>query len=202
MVAKMMEPTSSSRGASPDEHPTAEDVARYVDWRVSTDERRAIQAHLIECARCRDEMVSAQSAVAHMRRRNGLRWAIPLLAAAAIAVVVPMALRTPSDGTARLRSGRTAPASIRALAPVGDIRNAADSVRFEWTGGGVGASFILTVTDSAGNPVVERRTADTIVLLPREDLPEGPVTLLWFIDALFQDGQFAKVDVTRFRMQQ
>ena len=50
-----------------DHHLSAEDLAAYLDGRVAPGERTRLEAHLVRCQQCLNEMVEA---LAYLRRED------------------------------------------------------------------------------------------------------------------------------------
>jgi anti-sigma factor RsiW len=85
---------SASRGVAPDwlaqavageaEHPDDETIVAFVGGTLGGERRRAVDAHLRVCASCRREVAELREDV----QRDARRWIRPLLAIAAVIVIV------------------------------------------------------------------------------------------------------------------
>jgi anti-sigma factor ChrR (cupin superfamily) len=77
-----------------DEHPDLDDVLfRYADGTLDRQQRAEVDAHLEDCARCREDLADAVAAQRSVeRRRRPPAW---LIAAALAAIVVAAALLRP-----------------------------------------------------------------------------------------------------------
>lgn len=184
----------------PDWHPSVETVVRYLDDTMIPEDRNVLEHHLNECSRCRDELVDARGTLRKLRRRRYMTVATPVAAAASLVVLFQLASSDQSATSDEFRAGGLE-AVISAVEPVEGAVTTDDSVRFVWSASGPSsASFVLTVTDSAGNRLYEISTADTVAVVRQEEFSAAAGTFLWFVDALFEDGRSARTGINRFRL--
>jgi hypothetical protein len=176
-------------------------VAAYVDGRLAAVELARVEAHLAECAECRQEVV----AVRRLLRSRTRRWTWPAIAGLGIAATLLLVLSRSGDqggpGRPPLRGdgsdGRDAPVAI---APVPNTTIAPESIGFAWRGAGAAVSYRLTLTDERGDVVWSTQTPDTTVILP------GSVRLMhgrayyWYVDALLPDARSTTTGVKEFRV--
>src|SRR5689334_7111884 len=103
-------------GVIPTNHLSAADVAAFIDRAVSPGSRERIEAHLAECARCRDELVACARLNANApagRRWSAMYAATGVLAAGVIvAAVLRPTLERPHGEDNRERA---APPAVRQL---------------------------------------------------------------------------------------
>lgn len=183
-------------------HLTAEDVAAFLDRRLTPAELLGIQEHLAGCSQCRGEVAAVRRLVNDEPRRRSLPLPLSLAAAATIAFMLFTLARPGPDRAAdRLRTPASLPADasehITALRPAeGDTLSVARAV-LEWASIGGEPTYRLTVTDATGQPVWTRTTPDTSLMVPRAIL-ESRRTYFWYVDALRADGRAASTGVRRF----
>ncbi len=200
MNTESMDPNTFDAG--PNDHPSAGEMAAYVDGVVTVGERQRLEAHLSRCAFCREDLAAVRDAVRSKPSR--LRW----VAGAAAAAVVALLLLTPAmldDGTApRLRGPDPAdPAatgnSIEVVAPAGAAAPPAADLRFVWRPAGPDAQYRLTITTAAGDAVTTVTTADTVVT-SLDDAELAPDTeYYWWVEALRADRETAETGLRSFR---
>jgi len=178
-------------------HPGEGVIAAYVDRRLGTEERRAVESHLAECDACRAEVVEVARLV-RGRRRPWILATAGLGVAAAAVLIITLVPRggMPPDGPL-LRSGSDGAAIIVAISPTDSLPLLPDSVRFVWRAAGMGASYRITVMDVRGDVVWAGNTADTAVTAGAS-LPRG-TAYFWYVDALLPDGRTATTGVRTFR---
>lgn len=201
MNSEDMDPIARDAGSN--DHPSAGELAGYVDGDVTDEERRRVEAHLSRCAPCRDDLVVVREAVRSKPSR--LRWVAGAAAAAAIALL----LLTPAmldDGTAPTLRGPDsadpapgAMSAIEVVAPAEATATPAAELRFVWRPAGPGAQYRLTITTAAGDAVATVTTADTVVA-SLEDAELAPDTeYYWWVEALRADRETAETGLRSFR---
>lgn len=175
------------------------EVAAYLDHVLPPGERDRIEAHLADCAECRQEVIEVSRLRRTRARRS--RWMIvgPAVAAAAVAVlVIARPADTPAPGPV-LRDGGERPGLMVALVtPAETAAVEGRSLTFTWRSAGAGVSYRLTLTDERGDVVWSVSLSDTI------GRPPGHVRLRpghrysWYVDALLPDGRSVTSDVRQF----
>ena len=192
------------------EHASSERFAAYLDGKLDTAEREGFQSHLTECVECRAEVAELTDLLsAHSRRR---RWTIATPAAAAAAVAALLLLAGPlsreageDSGTLRRPAATTQREAVRAIVtvtPAPDATIEQTDLVFTWRSLGEGTLYRLTVTDEGGDPLWIGETYDRTSLLPSRVVLERGAIYLWYVDALFPDGETATGGVKRFRTTQ
>jgi anti-sigma factor RsiW len=179
-------------------HLSIEELAAYLDGRLSDPARARLDRHLAACDGCRDEWVATTRLVSRPVRR--LR---PVFVAAAAAVVALLVLpgllqRTPRSDVQQERAGVAADALV-ALAPADSVLIAPDTARFVWSGSGAGASYRLTLTDSTGAVLWSAETLDT-TLRPSDPALLRPGLYFWYVDARLADGRSRTTGAHQFHI--
>lgn len=185
-------------------HPSAEDMAAYVDGRIVGPDRERVEAHAAACPECRREIAEVTAMLARTRRRKSWQILAPAAAAAVIALLVlgPHAVKTGPDSLPRFRgpdSGAGAgPAEIHVASPPDEGVVGSDGLRFVWRSGAPGTSYQLTLTDVEGDVIWTVGTTDTVAALPDTMELKPASTYHWYVDALLEHGRFATSGVHSF----
>jgi anti-sigma factor RsiW len=179
-------------------------IAAYAESRVAAAERGPVEGHLADCAECRREVIVASRALRRERRRARWLAGAPLMAAAAVLLVVVWGRRSPAIESAdpRLRpvSGSEGVARIEAWSPPADAPVAPDSLRFVWGADGPDALYRLTVADVAGTVVWSLQTGDTTALMPGSVRLQPGGRYLWYVDVQLVSGERATTGVRALRI--
>jgi hypothetical protein len=181
-------------------------LAAYLDRALSATARAAADAHLTECAACRDDLVALAALARSTRRPKALRVGGPIVAIAAAVVLLvlgPWRARHESTGVdgERLRETTAVTgARLRAIAPVDGVLLQPDSVRFTWQREAGDAGYHLTLTDEGGSVQWALDTSDTTVALPDSVRLQRGRTFYWYVDALSADGRTRATGLQRFRV--
>lgn len=176
------------------------EMAAYLDRRLSGTDRELAEAHLADCAECREEL--AQSYLLLKRLRRPRRLAIGGLVAA-IAATLLLILRpgimpwaSPADDF-QLR-GDGDGAAIVAYGPIGETQ--ASPVQFVWGAESTAISYRLTLTSTDGTTIWSRSAADTTVALPDSIALLAGERYRWVVDALLEDGATRSTGLREFRV--
>lgn len=185
-----------------DTHLAAEDVAAFLDRRLTTAERVGVEEHLADCSQCRGEVAAVRRLVNEKPTRRSFALPVGLAAAAAIVFMLFTVARPDSDrAAARLRTTPSLPADvserITSVRPADGDSLPAERAVLEWASTGNEPTYRLTVTDATGQLVWTRTTPDTTLTVPRA-LLEAHRTYFWYVDALRADGRAASTGVRRF----
>jgi hypothetical protein len=184
-------------------HPSNEQVAAFLDGRLTTNERAQVLTHFVTCPECRREMTVANKLLGARRdvRRGPLIGLATILAAAlAFVVVRPISHDAARPGPAVRSSDQPSQpdriAGLTILAPANEA--VVDSTAaFQWRSGGPDATYRVTVQDRSGAVVWDTTLADTALALPRRVvLAKGQY--FWSLDAQLADGGSAKAGAHRF----
>jgi hypothetical protein len=190
-------------------HPSAGDVSAYLEGTLSQTVRMQLQAHLAECAECREEMVELSRMLRMQpQQRPVVRWAVGLGIAATLALMVgrlPGGPGTTPSGTpsAPLERGLSTEedGQISVWSPTAGASLRRDSLVLAWSpAGGSDVRYRTTVSDSSGRVLWTASTPDTILRVPPSLFLPGGRTYYWYTDALLSDGRSLTTGVQEFRM--
>jgi anti-sigma factor RsiW len=184
------------------DHPSSEEIADYLNGRLSSELRSTLESHLAECRTCRQQVVSARRLLDTYRLRRPFLWAAPALAAAVLALVL-FAPRKPWDApdeeVLRGRQPGTADVTpqIGIVAPRDGDSVSVGAVRFVWRSQAGQPLYRVTVTEGAG-AVWSTSTTDTSAAVPDSVLLDRSRTYRWYVDAAGADGRSLTSGVQRF----
>lgn len=171
------------------------EVAAYLDHVLPPGERDRVEAHLADCAECRQEVIEV-SRLRHTRSRRS-RWLMvgPAVAAAAIAVLV---IARPADTPPRgpvLRDGERPALRVALVTPAETAAVEGRSLTFTWRSAGAGVSYRLTLADERGDVVWSVTSSDTTGRPPGDVRLRPGHRYSWYVDALLPDGRSVTSDV-------
>ena len=186
------------------EHPTAEEIAAYLSGSLAPAYRAALEAHLADCAECRQQVTSARRVLRTHRKPSAVKWRVPLAAAATVALV--LLARSPGSvgpGEEPLRSdsgvgGLEAALTIPIVYPLEASTVSPDSIVFVWRAQNGNPLYRLSLTDAGGRQVWGGETTDTSLALPVQVRLAPGQTYYWTVDALTGDGQSLTTRSKRF----
>ena len=189
--------------SSDTQHPSNEQVAAFLDGRLTTDERAQVLTHFAACPECRREMTVANKLLGARRdvRRGPVIGLATILAAALAFMVVRPISHDPAAPGAAVRSSDqlSQPDRIAELTVVAPANQAVvdSTIVFRWRSGGPDATYRVTVQDRSGAVVWDTTLADTALALPRRVvLAKGQY--FWSLDAQLADGGSAKAGAHQF----
>jgi hypothetical protein len=182
-------------------HLTAEDVAAFLDRRMTAGERDVAETHLADCRVCRDEVKAVHRLVRGQAKRRPLILGSTGLAAAAAIAFLMFTIARPgrelSDNRVRAVPDES-PARISAVQPAdGDTVPPGKPV-LVWSSITGEPTYRFTLTDASGQPLWTSTTADTSLTLPPQVVLQSRRTYFWYVDALRADGRAASTGVRRF----
>ena len=193
--------TDPRNGDPVSEHPASEEIAAYLSDALPPSDRAELEAHLADCRSCRHEVTAARRLLRVPAAPNRLRWAVPALAAAALAgiVVVSSSPDMPfgQGEVVRGEQGAEAPA-IRALSPATGETVGREAVVFVWEHQTGNPLYRLTLTDGSARVVWTMETSDTTLTLPADVSLAPGRTYFWLVDALGADGRSLTTGNQRF----
>lgn len=184
-----------------------EDVAAYLDGRLSGEELERVESVLAGSAEARAELVEASRLVATIPERQAQpkrQWVlVSAVAAAAVLALVMIPSLSQKPAIQQVATERRAAvdggARIRTVAPEdGEVVGSA-GVRFTWDAVPA-ATYQLTVTDAQGRTVWQAATTDTTLVLPGIAKLSGPASYYWNVDALASDGSSMTTGVREFKV--
>jgi Putative zinc-finger len=183
----------------PPPHLESGEVAAYLDRALAPADRARLEAHLVDCADCRSEMV----AVARLlkARHQARRWYGPVgIAAAAAALLLFLWLRpaAPPVGSPEYRE----PAVTTTISPavVGPRGVVTVAHEFVWTAVPHADRYRLVLFDDTGRVVWETQTSDTSVLLPDSIELHEAATYLWKVQAQTGWNRWVDSDLVEFSL--
>jgi anti-sigma factor RsiW len=185
------------------EHPASEEVAAYLSGTLQESERSSLEAHLVQCQACRQEVTAARTLLHRQNTRKRLFW-VPLAMAAVVGGVLLYSPAAPSNAAESLRgdtaAGTAAEVQLRvaALSPREGDRVAPDELEFRWASEGAAARYRVTLRDAGGRPLWNRETTDTSAMLDSSVVLLPGSTYFWYVDALRLDGQSLTSGTVRF----
>ena len=175
----------------PGNHLQSGEVASYLDRGLPPTERERVEAHLVDCAECRREVIE----VSRLRHTpaSRRRWLVFAPAAAAAAILIAVLARpadTPGPGPVlRGGGGGELGLTVSLVAPTDNGTVEGRGVTFTWRSAGDGASYRLTVADERGDVVWSGASADTTTQLPDSVTLRAGRAYFWYVDALLPDGR-------------
>lgn len=186
-------------------HLGPEELAIYLDGSLGGARLSGVEAHLAECAACRDEAIQIGRL---LERGNGDRqrwrlahWAAPAAAAAAIAAVLLLNPR-PEDVTRQegpiFRADGPGAIAITAVSPMAPSRPSFDSVRFVWHRMESDVVYQLTLMDEEGAVLWKATAEDTTLALPTDVELRPTARYYWYVDALLEMARTATSGVQEF----
>lgn len=196
--------------AAATEHLDPREISAYLEGRLAPADKERVQAHLVDCASCRAEVVELVELMeSHEHGEPRRRWplAVAGLAAAAVATLlisVPALRDTAADPDAlrapEAAAQREAVRSVDVVSPIAERPISRDDLVFEWQAVGDDAAYRLTLTDSGGSTLWSLETHETRATPPSDlDLRVGE-TYLWYVDAVLVDGTTATTGVKRLQL--
>lgn len=163
-----------------DGHVDARDVAAYVDGTATPAVRALVDAHLVTCAACRDEVMDVSRIAAFApRERVPRRIWIGAAAAAVLLVVLLRPSTTPDERLTHRDAPVTTTVAPVAIAPAGLVDAAPG---FVWSSVPHADRYHIRLFDAAGSVLWERETADTVAMADSIRVVPGRA-YYWKVDA-------------------
>lgn len=187
-------------------HLEPDELGAFLDGALRGEERSRVEAHLVSCARCREEAIHVGRNTVRggggSRSRRLVTWAAPVAVAAAVAGILflgPGAEEVSRTEGPVLRTEDEAGSSrIQAVAPVASGRPPADSVVFTWRAVDSGVVYRLTLLDEEGAVLWQSTVEDTSLALPAHVELRPDVRYYWYVDALLELARTATSGVQEF----
>jgi hypothetical protein len=179
-------------------HLTDSEMARYLDRRVSLEERDRIEDHLASCAECREHALGTQQVLRRARRPRMVATG-SVLAAAAVVLIWIAGVEPAKDRSAQqLRGVASNNTGLIAYGPTGDAKR--QSLRFVWGSAPGAASYRLSVTAADGAQVWSQSGVDTVASLPRSINLRAGAKYMWVADAVLRDGSTRSTGLREFSL--
>jgi hypothetical protein len=176
------------------------EMAAYLDRRLSGTDRELAEAHLADCAECREELAQSYQLLKRLRRprRLAMGGLVAAIAATLVLVVRPgiMPWGSPADDSPLRGNGDGA--AIVAYGPIGETLAA--PVQFVWGAESTAITYRLTVTSADGATIWSGSAADTTVVLPDSIALRAGERYRWVVDALLDDGATRSTGLREFRV--
>jgi anti-sigma factor RsiW len=189
------------------DNPSPEELAAFIDGRLSNEDRARLEAYFSSNASARKELIDASRIVATLptSERRNTRW-IPFAGIAAAAAIVVLLVRPadharlPGVAASGQRGVGAQSQTIALVSPsVGESVANAGLRGFVWRSLD-GATYRLIVSDASGKTLLQQNTADTIVAMPLAIADNTPGTYYWSVDALESDGSSVTSGVRAFTL--
>ncbi len=188
------------------DHLPAEDLAAYLSRGRQAPAFQRVQAHLADCAQCRQEAAHIARVVRAEARSHLLRWTGGGVAAAAAVLVLAVWAgghrRAPDADITR---GPVRPpfeaTAVAPLAPLGEVSPAPRELAFAWRPVAGVVEYRLTLSNATGGTLWRRATTDTTLVLPVEVSLARGVPYYWYVDALISGGGSVTSSAREFHLQ-
>jgi Putative zinc-finger len=180
-------------------HLSDSEMARYLDRRVSLEERDRIEDHLASCAECREHALGTQQLLRGARRPRVVVAGSVLAAAAAVILIWIARVEPAKDPSAQqLRGVASDNTGLIAYGPTGDAQR--QTLRFVWGSAAGAASYRLSVTAANGAQAWSQSGVDTVATLPRSITLLIGERYLWVADAVMRDGSTRTTGLREFSL--
>jgi hypothetical protein len=185
------------------DHPSSEEIADYLNGRISPDVRSTLESHLADCRSCRQQVVSARRVLTTFSVRRSMAWAVPAAAAAVLAWVLLVPRPQAGDATDDLprdrgaASGSDAATTLTVIAPPNDGTVEPARVEFIWHAQAGGPLFRFVLTEG-NRELWSATTRDTVLRPPSSVALEPGRAYLWYVDALDAAGRSTTSGTQRF----
>jgi hypothetical protein len=186
-------------------HVDGEQIAAYLDRKLTPAERSEIEVHLADCTACRTELLSVTRILQTRLFKRRLYTFGPIAAAAVLAGLlffVPDGSRnTTVEGARRAAdAGTEGIGQLEIVGPSEEIAVRRADLSFGWRSVGDAVLYRLAVLDAAGNEVWTGSTTDSTLALPAAVTLDSDVNYFWYVDALLPDGRSATTGMRQFRI--
>lgn len=184
-----------------------ETIAALADGMLSSVARAAALPHLAACSRCRMAVASVARALAdpdvarsitaarQSSPRRFYRFALPLAAAAALALLFARPRTPPDDGLTHRAPTITAEAAPSPESPVGRV---AEANTLRWTAVPGADRYRVTLFDAEGQVRYETDLAGTVTVLPDSVVVVPGRPYLWKVEARTGFGRWSASELTEF----
>ena len=189
------------------EHPAIDELAAYLEHRLDDVSRRRLEAHLVDCAECRREVMEGERTLRGAPSRRAAAWR-PLAVLATLAAAAAVLFTVlPRGGTSEGRTIERSPdAPLRAVMPI-VVVEPEDAARlttapttFVWRGAPGVSLYKFTLTDEQGHVLWSTSTRDSLLRPPASLEVPASASYYWYVDALRADGSTVSSGVHAFRV--
>jgi len=196
---------ATANKVSESDKPSPEEIAAFIDGRLSDEDRSRLERYCASNAAARRELIEATRIVATLppAMRRNVRWMPFLGVAAAAAIVVflvrPLERSRVADKTLPAQRGAIEQAQGIVLLSPGAGESIPDAVQREFRWRSVeGATYRLIVSDASGKTLLQQNTSDTVFAMPAAITADHEGTYYWSVDALEPDGSSITSGVSEF----
>lgn len=190
-------------------HLRENELAAFLDGRLTARERNRVEAHIDMCDACRAELVDVGRATGTSARGPGVRplsrrWWIPAVAAAGIVAVllIPRRMTPPRSIDPRTRAARVVDGEgqrrIDLVSPADDVTVPAAQMAFTWHAASADVYRFVLLTQS-GDSVWAKETTDTSIVLPAAVEVRPGRAYFWRVEAI-ANGIVATTGVHRVQV--
>jgi len=179
-------------------HLTDSEMARYLDRRVSLEERDRIEDHLASCAECREHALGTQQVLRRARRPRMVAAGSALAAAAVVLIWIARVEPISEPSVPQVRGVALGNAGLTAYGPTGDARR--EGLRFVWGSAPDVVSYRLSLTSADGAQLWSQSGVDTVASLPRSVGLRIGQRYLWVADAVTNDGSTRSTGLREFSL--
>lgn len=173
------------------------EIAAFVDGALPAGERTRAEAHLADCAECREELVAVAALLRTAPRRRA--WILPasLAAAAAVALLIMPGLYLSSrlDGDRHREPAVTTTVAPTAIVPRGDMNAVRELM---WSAVPRAGRYRVVLLDHGGTLVWRTETPDTAVSIPDSVRLRAGVPYFWKVEAETGFGRWVASDLVDF----
>lgn len=183
------------------QHLSPEQLAAYVQGKLASTDRSAVENHLVVCDSCREELTEAARYVANSayKRRRLMTMSVFGLAAAVACILlwprtVPISVANELLRNDPSETVRTFPI----IRPANGAEVPVSNVVFRWHAEESDPHYRIQVLDEVGDLVWSTELSDTTVQLPGDvRLMPGRV-YFWYVDALLRSVRSSTTGMQEF----
>lgn len=188
----MIDPSGHPIEANGLAHLSEAEVAGYLDHDLSAGERRRVETHIEQCAKCRAELIAlsritrAEPSTKKLSQRPFRWWIASAAAVVVAALLLPRLTSSPPAPDARQPVRRVSETDGRARLAIvspGDDMTVVSPVVFTWHSTNADVYRIVVVTES-GDPVWKTDTGDTTIALPDSVTLQPGRAYFWHVDGI------------------
>lgn len=188
------------------EHLQPHELGAFLDGALRGAERSRVEAHLVECARCREEAIHVGRLTGTgngngKQRKRLVYWVAPAAAAAVVAALLllgPGAEEVARPEAPILRADDPGVTAIAVVSPRAGASLSSDSVVFVWREVESGVVYRLTLMDQEGVVLWKETVEDTTVALSADVELRPGARYYWYVDALLELARTATSGVQEF----
>ena len=184
------------------EHIGYDDMAAYIDLKLSDEDRRRVDAHLASCDECRAEAIASQKAVSTSPTGSGSRirsWSLigGAIAAATLIIVAGTTITRARNGRNIERDTNVATAAVVIASP-GDGASLGPDRVVAWHRLAENTSYRITIANGGGQPIYTATVRDTSAVIPPFVTLQTGGKYFWYVDAIRADGTIATSGLKSF----